>query len=185
MSENKPAISLTVLAGLAITFILGYAIARWWPGEIGAQCPQKLQDYCSDWNVASSEVEDPTEHLDVPDQFSIRATSKGVEPPIWLMAKSGLQNRWKGQPKIKLREIESGGSVDCMVGRIDLSHDGGDHDWHQITFRTEANPSRNNQIELAMCVTKRDNGDWPNECRIDDCGGVSPQMHGGRAHAQP
>jgi len=183
MGEHKSPLSLTILAGLVISFIAGYALAKWWPpAGISPECPDKLTAYCTDWNVESSEVESPSEHLAVPDEFSIRAKGKGVEPPIWLIAKSALQNRWKGQQKIKLREIESGGQVQCMVGRIDLSHDEGDHDWHQISFKTEMKPGSGDDV-LAMCVTKRENSDWPNQCHIDDCG-VGPTMHGGRAHAQ-
>lgn len=183
MGEGKSRISLTILAGLTITFIAGYLIAILWPIKVNPQCPDKLKAYCTDWNVENSDVADKDEHLLELDEFSIRATSKGIEPPIWLKAKSSLENRWKGQKKIKLREIEDGGNVQCMVGRVNLSHDSQDHDWHQITFRVETDPTEAGEEILAMCVTKRDNGDWPNQCRIDDCA-AGPQMHGGRAHAR-
>lgn len=201
MSGNKKVLVLGYVAVAAVAIVAGYNMAlRDSPFGIGPKCPDKLKKYCDSWTVDSSQITEADKHMKVSDKFSIAATSKGAEPPIWLTAKSQLETRWKGEKNVKLREIEDSGAVQCMVGRVNLNHaDGVDHDWHQLTVTTDDKPTGEVDEDgnlimvpvLKICVSKRDNGTWPNQCEILSCvdvgsgaTGEAPQSHGGRAHAQ-
>jgi hypothetical protein len=196
--SNKSKTVLVVVTAF-ITGIVAVAItSAMYTNSIGilgakfsTQCPAKLSDYCQKWEIKSTTISEPDKHLQIPDEFRIKATRWGAEPPIWLVAKSALTTRWLNQSKIKLREIESAGNVDCMVGRVRLqtSHPGNtyDHEWHQLSVWPEKRPSAGSMIDvLAICVSKLDDGGWPNQCvRNTSCVNVdSRQNHGGRAHAE-
>ena len=157
--------------------------------NFGPSCPAKLADYCRKWEIVSTNVTDPDDHIQIPDKFRIKATGWGSEPPIWLKAQSNLTVRWLGQSKVKLREVEIGGSVDCMVGRVMLkdSHSGKNHAWHQLSVWPSQRPTASGPVDvLNICVSKLDDGGWPNQCeRLNSCVTVgSRQSHGGRAHAE-
>lgn len=196
MSNNvKIIVATAVVTGLAVAALTIWAQQNSMSilgAKLGPSCPAKLRDYCSNWTTRTSLVSDPVKHIQVDDKFRIRARAWGAEPPIWLKAKGTLKTRWQNRENVKLREIESGGSVDCMVGRLDLNPHGSAHAWHQITVKprkeptgqTDANGDPILETILDICLSARTNGDWPNQCMWDDCDNLSsPTSHGGRAHA--
>ena len=187
MAKTWVAVIVSVVVGVAITYTLSFASIAIFGIKIGPQCPTKLVEYCQSWETKSSAVTDPDNHLIVTDEFRIRAKGWGVEPPIWIKAESPLTARWLGQSSIKLREIEIGGAVKCMVGRLNLADTHGtDHQWHQLTLWTNDMPSGSSTIKIMeICVSASGDGGWPNQCEMSTCLPAGPAgSHGGRAHAE-
>lgn len=176
-----------VLTVSLVLLMAGCATLRSGSHQKDLECPSDLASYCGGWTVYNTAIPDSINHIATSDQLVIGMKSNGTDP-LAIFPRPNLLGRW-GQSQIPLREIESGGTHQCMVGRVMLGNHGRTppHTWHAITLRieTESNGEIGEEDELKICLNVQDNGGWPTACAPLNCeyGAGDPRNHGGRAHA--
>jgi hypothetical protein len=155
-----------------------------------APCSSHLTDYCRGWTVKSASPKIKGDHINFEDEIVIGTKSSGADPHLWMFARDPEpKTHWGGQDKVKLTDIESGGSHDCLAGMLKLGgHTSSPpHEWHQITVRLVPLPSSEIEGEkrLELCFTPAENNSPPSSCELKGCPTPDdPRLHGGRAHAQ-
>jgi len=183
---------IIALLGLA-SAVSGCAIAPLAGGhQKNLDCPSDLDMYCGGWTVYASAVDSAVSHIVLNDQLVIGKRNNGTDP-LAIFPRITLRGRWGNVDEIPLKEIESSGNHECMVGRVkiptgdDHGVGGSSHEWHAITLRVEieTNGAIGDEEELKICMNEQTGGGWPNSCEPLECeSDGDPRNHGGRAHAR-
>ena len=184
-----------VLTVSLVLLMAGCATLRSGSHQADLECPSDLASYCGGWTVYASAVDAAVNHVLLNDQMVIGKRNNGTDP-LAIFPRDSLIGRWAGAKEVPLKEITSGNSHSCMVGRVRIptgtGHESGSssHEWHAITLRIELlnnGAAFGAEEELKICMNQQTGGGWPSSCAPVNCEydtSTDPRNHGGRAHAR-